>query len=188
MEGEQQPDQAEAFGIHALNVAAGILALSPLPGAGGDYRGDLALIHDWRPGLVISMTTEAEQAAAGARTLGIDIQSLASRWIHLPVPDFSAPPPQVRQIWPKASLAARQALVGGGRVLVHCRGGCGRSGMVVLRLMIECGERPAAALARLRALRPCAVETRGQLDWAYGSRRSVPDSHTSGGSRLFTRP
>lgn len=169
---EEKPDTAaEPFGIHALNVAAGILALSPLPGAGGDYRGDLEAIHDWRPSLVISMTTIEEQEAAGGLTLGIDIQSMASRWIHLPVPDFSAPPPQVRQAWPKASLAARQALVGGGRVLVHCRGGCGRSGMVVLRLMIECGERPAAALARLRAVRPCAVETHEQMDWAYGPPR-----------------
>jgi hypothetical protein len=169
---QQQTDQAEAFGIHALNVGAGILALSPLPGAGGDYRGDLDLIHDWRPGLVISMTTDEEQAAAGGRTLGIDIQSLASRWIHLPVPDFSPPPPAVRAQWPKASLAARRALAGGGRVLVHCRGGCGRSGMAVLRLMIESGERPAAALARLRAVRPCAIETQAQMEWAYGSRRA----------------
>ena len=123
--GQEKSERADAFGIHAVNVAAGILALSPLPGAGGDYRGDLQLIHDWRPGLVISMTTEAEQAPAGGRTLGIDIQSLASRWIHLPVLDFGTPPPGVLAQWPKASLAARKALAGGGRVLVHCRGAAG---------------------------------------------------------------
>ncbi len=179
METKGQNSKAETapgFGIHALNVADGILALSPLPGAGGDYRGDMALIRDWRPGLVISMTTEAEQTAAGGLTLGIDIQSMASRWIHLPVPDFSAPPAEVLAKWPEASHIARKALVGGGRVLVHCRGGCGRSGMVGLRLMIECGERPATALARLRAIRPCAVETRAQMDWAYSQRRQAHHS------------
>ncbi|MEK0164670.1 protein-tyrosine phosphatase family protein [Phaeobacter sp. JH20_36] len=157
--------------LHALSVADGILALCPLPGAGGDYRGDMDHIREWQPGLVISMTTEEEHAAVGAETIGTDLQSIGSRWIHLPVPDFSAPPPEILSRWPEVSHLARKALVGGGRVLVHCRGGCGRSGMVVLRLMTECGERPDLALARLRAIRPCAIETDAQMIWAYGPRR-----------------
>jgi len=54
---------------------------------------------------------------------------------------------------------------------VHCRGGCGRSGMIALRLMIEIGEAADDALARLRAVRPCAVETPQQLRWATAGRR-----------------
>jgi protein-tyrosine phosphatase len=121
------------FVIHALHVGGGTLALAPLPGDGGDYAADMAHLADWKPALVISMTTEAEMVAAD---------------------------------WARASAAARAALAGGGRVLVHCRGGCGRSGMAVLRLMIETGEAPEAALARLRARRACAVETAAQLAWA----------------------
>ena len=175
MQFESKEQQGEALAIHALSVADGILALCPLPGAGGDYQGDLDHIHDWKPGLVISMTTEAEHVAVGGLTLGTDIQSMASRWVHLPVPDYSPPPPKILAKWPSVSHTARKALVGGGRVLVHCRGGCGRSGMVVLRLMIECGERPEQALARLRAVRPCAVETPEQMQWAYGPRRQSHD-------------
>ncbi|PCJ08419.1 MAG: protein phosphatase [Rhodobacteraceae bacterium] len=175
MHSKESRQDSTSLVIHALSVADGILAFCPLPGAGGNYRGDLDHIHDWQPGLVISLTTEAEQVAGGATTLGTDIQSLASRWVHLPVPDFSAPPDDVLVKWPATSHMARKALVGGGRVLVHCRGGCGRSGMVVLRLMIESGERPELALARLRALRPCAVETAVQMQWAYGRRRQVHD-------------
>lgn len=175
MQSEESRQESAALVIHALSVADGILALCPLPGAGGNYRGDLDHIHDWQPGLVISMTTEAEQVAAGGMTLGTDIQSMASRWVHLPVPDYGVPPADVLLKWPSVSHMARKALVGGGRVLVHCRGGCGRSGMVVLRLMIECGERPELALDRLRALRPCAVETPEQLQWAYGPQRRARD-------------
>ena len=152
--------------IHALSAGGGILALCRLPGGEGDYRNDLIQIYQWKPGLVISMTTAEEHVAAGVPRLGIDIQSMASRWLHLPVPDFGVPPPGVAAKWAAASQSARQALAGGGRVLVHCKGGCGRSGMAVLRLMIDCGEEPAQALARLRAVRPCAVETDEQMDWA----------------------
>jgi hypothetical protein len=38
--------------------------------------------------------------------------------------------------------------------------------MVVLRLLIECGVAPEAALNRLRMSRPCAVETEAQMAWA----------------------
>lgn len=162
------PDEAAQAGltIHALSAGGGILALCRLPGGAGDYRSDLIQIYQWKPGLVISMTTEAEHVAAGVPRLGVDIQSMACRWVHLPVPDFQVPPPAVTAKWAAASQSARQALAGGGRVLVHCKGGCGRSGMAVLRLMIECGEDPAQALARLRSVRPCAVETEAQMDWA----------------------
>ena len=64
------------------------------------------------------------------------------------------------------SRAALSALRGGGRVLVHCKGGCGRSGMIVLRLMVAAGEAPLVALERLRGIHPEAIETSGQLNWA----------------------
>lgn len=152
--------------LYALQVGGGTLAICQLPGRDGGYRGDLELIHDWRPGLVITLTTEVEMLSAGAAHLGADIQSIASRWVHLPVPDFGIPPPEVEARWPAVSLSARQALAGGGRVLIHCNGGCGRSGMAALRLMIETGEPAKAALAHLRHVRPCAVETDAQLVWA----------------------
>jgi hypothetical protein len=38
--------------------------------------------------------------------------------------------------------------------------------MIALRLMVERGEPAEAALARLRAARPGAVETAEQLAWA----------------------
>lgn len=152
--------------IFALAVGDGILALSGLPGAGGSYANDLDHIRDWRPGLVISLTSEDEFEAAGAVELGADLQAMGCRWVHMPVIDFGVPSEQFIAEWAPVSRSALAALSGGGRVLVHCRGGCGRSGMVALRLMIESGETSAAALQRLRSVRPCAVETDGQMAWA----------------------
>lgn len=159
------------FIIHALPVGGGILALAPLPGRGGGYGDDLAHLHDWQPALVISLTTLAEMEIHGAEALGADIQGIGARWAHLPVRDYGVPDPATAELWPETSIIARAALTGGGRVLAHCMGGCGRSGMAVLRLMIEDGEAPRKALARLRALHPCAVETEAQMDWAMAGKR-----------------
>ena len=50
----------------------------------------------------------------------------------------------------------------GERVLIHCHGGRGRSGLVAARLLIDRGMDAPAALATVRRARPGAVETAGQ--------------------------
>ena len=152
--------------LHAVSVGKGILAISPLPGRKGSYQEDLVHLKEWQPSILISMTTMAEMVAEGAQDLGTDMVDSGCRWVHLPIADFGAPTADIAAQWPEVSAAALAALRGGGRVLVHCRGGCGRSGMVALRLMIEAGEAPDVALTRLRKARDCAVETEAQLNWA----------------------
>jgi ADP-ribosyl-[dinitrogen reductase] hydrolase len=53
-------------------------------------------------------------------------------------------------------------LLGGESIVVHCRGGPGRTGVIAARLLIELGESPQRALSRVRAARPGAVENREQ--------------------------
>ncbi len=152
--------------IHALPVAGGILAIAPMPGGGGNYAEDLGHMREWRPALVITLTPRSEMVAHGVEGLGQDMQERGARWVHFPIADFSVPEPEVDKGWPEVSAYARKALAGGGRVLIHCKGGCGRSGMVALRLMIEAGEAAEPALKRLRGVRPCAIETEAQMTWA----------------------
>ena len=157
--------------IHAIPVGGGILTTSSLPGRHGVYEADMDHVRNFQPALAISLTTMAEMVAAGAENLGADLQESGTRWEHLPVLDYGTPDDVFMREWPRVSQAARQALTGKGRVLVHCKGGCGRSGMVALRLMIEFGMAPDEALAQLRAIHPKAVETDEQMEWAMSAKR-----------------
>ena len=148
------------FSIATLAAGGGVLGIAPMPGRGGTLAADLRVLATWRPGLVLSLTRRARTAALGAALAEAGIA-----WRHFPVADFGVPAPDAP--WAPLSEAARAVLAGRGRVLVHCAGGCGRSGMVALRLMVESGEAPQAALTRLRAARPCAVETAAQQAWAF---------------------
>jgi len=152
--------------LHTLSVGGGLLALSPMPGKSGDYAGDVDFIRDWRPSLVITLTTRAELVAAHADSFGVDMRESGARWAHLPIEDYGSPDTQTAQDWLPISDFALSALRGQGRVLVHCKGGCGRSGMIALRLMVEAGEEAVDALLRLRKIRPCAIETDAQMRWA----------------------
>lgn len=156
--------------IAELSVGGGVLGLGPMPGRGGPYLCDLAQVLAWAPGLVLSMTTLEELAEKGAAGLPGALMDAGVGWLHLPIADYGAPSGGTLADWPMASARARDVLAAGGKVWVHCMGGCGRSGTAVLRLMVETGEEPAAALVRLRAVRPCAVETPEQFQWAAGVR------------------
>jgi len=153
-----------SFGIHDLAVGGGVLALCPMPGRRGDFAGDMARVLGWAPDLVVSMTGAGEMAAA--RDLPHVLARAGIGWRQFPVGDFGVPDDAGNAAWPALAQETRAVLAAGGRVLLHCMGGCGRSGMVALRVMVACGEAPDAALARLRAVRPCAVETAAQLAWA----------------------
>ena len=152
--------------IHALGVGGGLLALSQMPGLKGGYKDDLEFIRDWKPSLVITATTRGELADAQVEILSKDIPESGARWLHMPIVDYGTPDERFMEKWPDASAATLSALKGGGRVLIHCKGGCGRSGMLALRLMVEAGEEAVDALMRLRKIRPCAIETDAQLRWA----------------------
>ena len=159
------------FGLYPLTVGGGAVALSPIPGRSGNYEADLTAVLRWEPHLVLTMTTQIELDRMEAGALGEDLKSTGVDWVHLPVIDFGAPGAEVQAQWPEVSAKAAGVLTSGGRILVHCFGGCGRSGMVALRLMVEAGEDPAAALDRLRAARACAVERDAQFEWAAAAYR-----------------
>jgi len=142
------------------------LGICPLPGRSGTIDTDLAAIVEWAPDLVVSLTEQPEMDAARAGTLGTLLADRTISWQHMPVVDFGVPEMKDNPSWDRLVAQIVSILDAGGRVLVHCKGGRGRSGMVLLRVMIERGEDPEDALRRLRAARPGAVETEEQFAWA----------------------
>lgn len=157
----------DEFAIHALPVGGGTLAISPLPGRTRHYYADWLRLMDWSPDMVITMVEQHELERKGSGSLGQDLKNAGIVWHHVAVPDFGVPEGDA---WLAVQADALAGLARGGKVLAHCFGGCGRSGMVVLRLMIAAGEAPDDALQRLRRVRPCAVETDDQMAWARAER------------------
>lgn len=135
-------------------AGGGRLSLSPLPRGLADLR---ALKAD----VLLSLTEPEEEARAGVADLAGLCAQAGLLHLRLPIPDYATPPGDLAVLG-----QALAQLQGGAHLALHCRGGCGRSGMVALILMRRMGEPAEAALARLRAARPCAIETAAQLAFA----------------------
>lgn len=157
----------DALTIATLAVGdGGRIGICRLPGLYGGLAEDVETLLQWRPDIVVSMTEAEEMGRFGAQDLSAILARASVGWAHLPIHDFGELKGDSAEAWPALSARLHRTLAAGGGVILHCRGGQGRSGMIALRLLVERGEAPEAALARLRAVRPGAVETAAQFQWA----------------------
>lgn len=141
-----------------------------------DLLTDLRAIQAWGAVAVISLIEDHEFKELGVESLGRTVNALGLAWHHLPIPDMHAPDAAWESRWASAGPRIRGILQGGGRVVVHCKGGLGRAGTVAARLLIDFGQAPAAAIGCVRAARPGAIETHQQEVYLRGL-VDTPDAH-----------
>ncbi|MDB3875810.1 dual specificity protein phosphatase family protein [Amylibacter sp.] len=116
-------------------------------------------VKEWDADVIVTMTQVEE--------FGIDnfkkkISDCCIRWLHLPVDDFDIPSENISLIIEELL----NLLNSNKRILIHCKGGQGRSGMLAMRLLVEQGLDPNKALKKIRKIRPYAIETKQQENWA----------------------
>ena len=165
--------------IAAVPVPAwgGLIGLTYCPGKmdphvkGGAWNRDLALdvsaIHDWGAEIVVTLMEPHEFDLLQVQGLPREVEARGMRWLHLPVPDGSIPDEGLEVRWREHGHRLHAILKRGGRILVHCRGGLGRSGMVAARLLVESGMTPENAILAVRRVRARAIETPEQEAYVH---------------------
>jgi len=128
-----------------------------------DLAADLDAIRAWGAQTVLTLVEPAELLALKVPGLGAEVRARGMAWLHLPIADYSVPSAAFEQRWAAQGRVIRSGLRRGEDILVHCKGGLGRAGMIAARLMVELGAEPKAAIRAVRSARPGAIETPGQL-------------------------
>jgi protein-tyrosine phosphatase len=136
-----------------------------------DLNADLDTIERWGVRVVLTLVESFELDALKVEGLGEKVQSRGMRWLHLPIVDVSVPSATFERQWREELPELLSALAQGGKVLVHCKGGLGRAGMVAALLLIENGDAPDVAVRKVRQVRPGAIETAAQERYVAGYRR-----------------
>lgn len=135
-----------------------------------DMHTDIAAIAAWGATALVTLIESHELELLGVSGLGDIALAMGMDWYHLPIRDVSIPSNAFEIQWADAGETLRKRLLAGQSIVVHCRGGVGRTGLVATRLLIELGEKPTTALQRVRAARPGAVETAEQEEYVLGLR------------------
>jgi len=84
---------------------------------------------------------------------------------HFPLPDMSVPP-SMDALHAQVETIIK-ALENGSNVVVHCRGGLGRAGLVAACVLVRLGLRPQSAVEDTRGARPGAIQTREQEQFVH---------------------
>lgn len=124
---------------------------------------DLDIIKDWGASLVLTLLETTEMVALKVPTIGEEIQHRGMTWVHLPIADYSVPDDEFEQNWLIYGKDIRHRLCQGEKILIHCKGGLGRAGMIAARLLVELGTEPEKAIRMVRRVRFGAIETYAQL-------------------------
>lgn len=130
-----------------------------------DLSLDLDAIRDWGATAIVTLLEPKELTLLRVERLGEEVLRRNMLWFHLPIVDVSIPDQRFEEKWGTAGEELHSILRNGSNVVVHCRGGLGRAGTIASRLLIELEMAPETAIARVRAVRPGAIETRAQEEY-----------------------
>lgn len=68
----------------------------------------------------------------GIKSLAHDVRALGMNWVHLPIVDVSIPDSRFEDAWVNDGPKLHDRLDAGEKILIHCRGGLGRTGIFLL--------------------------------------------------------
>lgn len=161
--------------IDAMPCGAGTLGMTLCPGKqadsnfGSPWKRDLALdlgvIVDWGATTLVSLMEDHEFPMLQVSGLGDAAEQAGLEWHHLPIRDVDVPDERFERLWVYSGHILRRKLKAGERIVLHCRGGLGRTGTIAGRLAVEFGATPEEALRRVRRARRGTVETTAQEDY-----------------------
>ena len=164
--------ESDPIRFSEVECGGGILGLTFCPGKSGpsvfgddwerDLDADLDAARVWGASTVLTLVETHELDMLRVADLGGEVEARGMTWLHAPIVDLSVPDLKFERRWLVIGHVVRTALRKGDRVVVHCRGGRGRAGMIAARLLVEFGADAGAAIARVRQARPGTIETAGQ--------------------------
>ena len=127
-----------------------------------DLEQDVQTIASWQAKAALTLMETKELERYGVANIREVMTRHQIQWYHFPIQDMCIPDKRIEHIWSEISAGLRSTIVSGGNVLVHCRGGLGRSGMIAARILVELGWNPEPAIQKVREVRPGAIETTDQ--------------------------
>ena len=151
----------------------GSLIFTPCPGTKGiDLQTSITQLKRAGATAVITLMPDDEMARFGVEALPGVCEQHGLKWFHLPIEDDAEPMAEYQQGWSAQKKLIQKILDQNGTLVIHCRGGSGRTGLMAAIILLERGIDFDHTVSMVKDLRPNSLKLQQHLDYlirTYGA-------------------
>ncbi|KZN39250.1 phosphatase domain-containing putative toxin [Pseudoalteromonas luteoviolacea] len=112
---------------------------------------------------IVTLMYDTEMQKNNAEKLPAVCEKLGVQWLQLPLPDDDAPNADFTHAYQTNISAIMSILEQKGTIAVHCKGGSGRTGLVIGLFMKQLGYDQSQIISKVQQIRPKALKHPTQL-------------------------
>jgi protein-tyrosine phosphatase len=142
------------------------LIFTPCPGTkGASLVESISTLKTAGTDMLITLMFDDEMEANNASTLPLECKKMEIDWIQLPILDDAAPNQNFESQWNVHKAKILALLNNQGTIAVHCKGGSGRTGLVIGLILLALGWPGEKVMEEVQKLRPNALKNPVQLEY-----------------------
>jgi len=144
----------------------GTLLLTPCPGTKGVELID-SLQQFKKSGVtaVLTLMLENEIYDNQLNTIHTLCEELDMQWFNLPIVDEGVPQQEFNLLWAQYKNEIHAILDDNESIVIHCKGGSGRTGIVAAKILLERGADFDATIKEIKQIRPGAFGHDVQVEY-----------------------
>ncbi len=146
---------------------------------------DLQNICSWGATVIVTLLEAREISILGIADLPEKALAKNILWLHLPMNNIGLPDREFEEMWKWAGSRLLNFLQEGQSILIHCKEGIGRSGIIAARLLIESGIEPDSAIKSVRKARPGSLMLYSQEKYCC-SLKPIVASKEGAAAKIFS--
>jgi len=115
--------------------------------------------------MIVSLMFDEEMATNKVLSLPVECTKQGIEWLQLPILDDAAPNQIFEQQWQAQKSHILDTINNQGTIAVHCKGGSGRTGLVIGLILLAVGWPRPKVIAEVQKIRPKALKNPLQLNY-----------------------
>lgn len=115
--------------------------------------------------MLVTLMFDEEMEKNNALSLAYECEQQEVKWVQLPISDEAGPEQTFEQQWQLHKEHILAVIQNKGRVAVHCKGGSGRTGLVIGLILLAYGWSGDKVIEAVQQIRPKALKHPVQLEY-----------------------
>lgn len=157
--------QTHPYDVLTLENGAKLI-FTPCPGTKTQgLEESLATLKQAGVNMLLTLMFDEEMKKNDVLSLPTECEKQGITWLQLPILDDAAPSQEFESQWNKHKVNILNVINNKGTIAVHCKGGSGRTGLVIGLILLAFGYSSEKIIEEVQNIRPKALLNPAQLNY-----------------------